>query len=74
MKLRVNFGALASWPKCSNILNSDIGKGGQRQVEDIRLSRYACYLYPNNLKNWFFRERARARARFFYFNLSSEPF
>jgi len=26
----------------------DIGKGGQRQVADIRLSRYACYLIVQN--------------------------
>lgn len=26
----------------------DIGKGGQRQVADVRLSRYACYLIVQN--------------------------
>jgi DNA-damage-inducible protein D len=26
----------------------DIGKGGQRQVEDVKLSRYACYLIVQN--------------------------
>lgn len=26
----------------------EVGKGGQRQVEDVRLSRYACYLIVQN--------------------------
>ena len=28
----------------------EIGKGGQRQAADVRLSRYACYLVVQKLR------------------------